>query len=60
MDQKDNQIFELLDESELILSPAVAASNLNYSRNWLSQRMSKFKDGELIKKVDGSYYRITG
>ena len=60
MNQTDNRILELLDESDLILSPAVAAINLDYSRNWVSRRMSKLEDAELIEKVDGSYYRITG
>ncbi|WP_436347698.1 winged helix-turn-helix domain-containing protein [Natronorubrum sp. FCH18a] len=59
MNQTDNRILELLEESDLILSPAVAAVNLDYSRNWVSRRMSKLEDAGLIEKVDGSYYRIT-
>ncbi|ELY97551.1 phage PhiH1 repressor protein [Natrialba chahannaoensis JCM 10990] len=59
MNQTDNRILELLDESELVLSPAVTAINLDYSRNWVSRRMSKLEKAHLIEKVDGSYYQIT-
>lgn len=59
MNQTDNRILELLEESNLILSPAVTAVNLDYSRNWVSRRMSKLEDADLIEKVNGSYYRIT-
>ncbi|APW99967.1 MarR family transcriptional regulator [Halobiforma lacisalsi AJ5] len=59
MNQTDDRILELLEESDLILSPAVAAINLDYSRNWVSRRMSKLEDADFIEKVDGSYYQIT-
>ena len=59
MNQTDDRILDLLDESDLTLSPAVVAVNLDYSRNWVSRRMSRLEDAELVEKVDGSYYRIT-
>ncbi|MXV61290.1 winged helix-turn-helix transcriptional regulator [Natronorubrum sp. JWXQ-INN-674] len=59
MNQTDNRILELLDESDLALSPAVVAVNLDYSRNWVSRRMSKLEKKGLIEKFRGSYYRIT-
>lgn len=59
MNQTDNRILELLDESDLMLSPAVVAVNLDYSRNWVSRRMSKLEEAGLIEKFRGSYYRIT-
>ncbi|WP_126662005.1 winged helix-turn-helix domain-containing protein [Haloterrigena salifodinae] len=59
MNQTDSRILELLNESNLILSPAVTAINLDYSRNWVSRRMSKLENADLIEKVDGSYYQIT-
>lgn len=59
MNQTDNRILELLDESGLILSPAVLAINLEYSRNWISRRISILVDAGLVEQVDGAYYRIT-
>ncbi|WP_276299381.1 winged helix-turn-helix transcriptional regulator [Halorussus lipolyticus] len=59
MNQTDNRILELLDESDLILSPAVIAVNLNYTRNWVSRRVSKLVRAGLIEETNGSYYRIS-
>lgn len=59
MNQTDDRILELLEESDLILSPAVIAVNLDYSRNWVSRRLSKLADAELVERRDGAYYRIT-
>jgi len=59
MNQTDNRILELLDESDLILSPGVIAVNLEYTRNWVSRRVSKLVEAELLERVDGAYYRIT-
>ena len=59
MNQTDDRILELLDESGLILSPAVIAVNLEYNRSWISRRISKLVDFELVEAVNEGYYRIT-
>ncbi|RDZ41459.1 MarR family transcriptional regulator [Haloferax sp. Atlit-47N] len=59
MNQTDDRVLELLDESDLILSPAVVAMNLDYTRNWVSRRMSKLSKAELIEEVERGYYRIS-
>jgi predicted transcriptional regulator len=59
MNQTDDRILELLAESDLVLSPSVLAVNLDYTRNWISRRVSRLHDEGLVEKVDGSYYRIT-
>jgi len=59
MNQTDDRILELLEESELILSPAVLAKNLDYTRNWVSRRMSRLLEAGLVEQVDGSYYQIS-
>ena len=59
MNQTDDRILETLDESDLILTPAVLAKNLEYSRSWVSERISKLRETGLVENVDGSYYRIT-
>ena len=59
MNQTDDRILELLDESGLVLSPSVIAVNLDYTRNWVSRRISQLVDAGLIEKVDGSYYEIS-
>ena len=59
MNQTDDRVLELLDESGLILSPAVVAINLGYTRNWVSRRMTKLEEADLLRRVDGGYYEIT-
>jgi predicted transcriptional regulator len=59
MNQTDDRILSLLEESGLLLSPSVIAVNLEYSRNWTSKRLSRLLDAGLVEKNDSSYYRIT-
>ena len=59
MNQTDDRVLELLDESDLILSPSVIAANLEYSRNWISKRLSLLTNAELVEQVDEGYYIIT-
>lgn len=59
MNQTDDRILELLDECGLILTPAVLAKNLEYSRNWVSRRVRDLEAAGLVEQVDSGYYRIT-
>jgi len=59
MNQTDDRILELLEESELILSPAVMAKNLEYNRSWVSERLGKLVGSGLVEQVEGGYYRIS-
>jgi DNA-binding IclR family transcriptional regulator len=58
MNQTDDHILEMLAESGLELSPSVLAHNLEYSRSWVSRRLSKLTEVGLTEAV-GSYYGIT-
>jgi DNA-binding IclR family transcriptional regulator len=58
MNQTDDRILDLLEESGLELSPAVLAHNLDYSRSWVSRRLSKLTEAGLTE-VEGTYYGIT-
>lgn len=59
MNQTDDRILALLEESGLLLSPAVIAVNLDYTRNWISKRLRKLLEAGLVKKSQSSYYEIT-
>ncbi|OYR69023.1 winged helix-turn-helix domain-containing protein [Halorubrum ezzemoulense] len=59
MNQTDDRILELLDESDLILTPAIIARNLDYTRNWISRRIGELEDAGLVDPVDTGYYRIS-
>jgi predicted transcriptional regulator len=59
MNQTDDRILSVLDESGLMLSPAVIAVNLDYTRGWVSKRLRKLLEAGLIEKSQSSYYQIT-
>ncbi len=59
MTQTDSRILELLEESDLMLTPVVLAKNLDYNRSWVSQRLSKLIEHDLIENPEGSFYQIT-
>jgi DNA-binding IclR family transcriptional regulator len=59
MNQTDDRILSLLEESGLELTPTVLARNLEYSRSWVSRRLSKLTDAGVVEVNDGSYYQIT-
>lgn len=55
----DHFLLELLEETDLILSPAVLARNLDYNRVTVSRRLTELTDYGLVERVDRGYYRIT-
>ena len=59
MTQADDRILETLAASDLILSPRVLAVNIDYSRHYLSTRLGKLRDAELVERVDDGLYQIT-
>jgi len=59
MNQTDDRILELLNESELLLTPAVLAKNLEYNRSWVSERISILVDAGLVGNPEKSFYTIT-
>ncbi|MFC4247230.1 winged helix-turn-helix domain-containing protein [Natribaculum luteum] len=59
MTQADDRILETLADSGLILSPRVLSANTDYSRHYLSTRLGKLRDAELVDRVDEGLYQIT-
>nr|WP_238392144.1 winged helix-turn-helix domain-containing protein [Halorussus amylolyticus] len=59
MNQTDDYILEILDESDLILSPSIIAVNLDYTRNWVSKRLGKLREAGLVERLNEGHYRIT-
>ncbi|ELY97918.1 helix-turn-helix domain-containing protein [Natrialba asiatica] len=59
MTQADDRILETLSDSSLILSPRVLAVNTDYSRHYLSTRLGKLRDAELVDRIDEGLYQIT-
>ena len=49
----------LLDETGLALGPVVLAYDPDYSRRWISTRVSLLLHSRLLENVQGSVYRIS-
>jgi predicted transcriptional regulator len=59
MTQLDDEILELLDSSNLILSPSIIAFNIDRSREGVADRIAMLTDYGLVEKVERGKYRIT-
>jgi predicted transcriptional regulator len=59
MTQADERILEFLHEKDIVASPGVIATNLDYNNKYISERCSKLVDAGLIQRVDASNYRLT-
>lgn len=54
----DDAILELLYDSELVLTPAVVAYNLEYSRAEVNRRLTELEAEGLVERVDRGKYRL--
>lgn len=59
MNQTDERILELLDDSDLILTPTVISENLDYERTWVSDRLGVLRDAGLVERIARGKYRIS-
>ncbi len=57
----DDRILEILEESELILSPAIISANLDLTRQHVSARLSELAEHGLVQSTETGrgHYRIT-
>lgn len=55
----DDHILELCSASDLVLTPAVIAYNIEYSREEVNRRLSELERHSLVERVDRGKYRIT-
>ncbi|WP_020221715.1 helix-turn-helix domain-containing protein [Halarchaeum acidiphilum] len=56
----DDRILSLFHSSELVLTPAIIALNLDYSRSEVNRRLSKLADAGYVERVDRGKYQLTG
>lgn len=54
----DERILEVLDTSELVLSPAVIGKNIDKSREQVNRRLSVLVDYGMVTRVERGYYAI--
>ena len=56
----DDRIIELFHSSNLVLTPAIIAYNIEYSRGEVNRRLTKLERHGLIERVERGKYRISG
>ncbi len=56
----DDAILDLCAETGLVLTPAVIAVNLDYSREEVNRRLTTLKSRGFIERVERGKYRIAG
>jgi len=54
----DERILEALDTSEMILSPAVIAKNIDKTRSEVNRRLSVLVEQGFVTRVERGYYEI--
>lgn len=55
----DEAILDLLESSGLVLTPAVIAYNIGYSRDEVNRRLTKLETEGMVERVERGKYRIT-
>ncbi|AUX09221.1 hypothetical protein AArcSl_1592 [Halalkaliarchaeum desulfuricum] len=55
----DDRILELFHTSDLVLTPALIAYNIDYSREEVNRRLSELEEHGLVDRVERGKYRIT-
>lgn len=59
MTPMDDQILELFHSSKLVLTPAIIAYNIDYSRGEVNRRLSELQEHGLVERVERGKYRMT-
>ncbi len=59
MTRADDYILEFLDETDIVATPQVIAANIDYSRQYVNQRIRLLADHGLVHNTGEGLYRIT-
>jgi len=59
MTQADNQILEFLDEQDIVATPKVIAANIDYTPQYVNERIPLLSENGLVENRGKALYRIT-
>lgn len=59
MTSADNRILEFLEEKEILATPQVIAVNIDYTQQYVNERIRILAQNELVEKNDKPLYQIT-
>lgn len=55
----DDAVLGLFHSSELVLTPAIIAYNIDYSREEVNRRLTRLEEAGLVERVERGKYRLT-
>ncbi len=55
----DERILEVFHSSRLVLTPAIVAYNIDYSKKAVNRRLTELADHDFVERVDRGKYRMT-
>jgi predicted transcriptional regulator len=59
MTRADDYILEFLDEHDIVATPKVIAANIDYTRQYVNERIRPLSDNGLVKTDGDGLYHIT-
>lgn len=59
MTPMDDDILELFSSTDIVLTPAIIADNLEYSRGEVNRHLSRLTDQGYLEKVERGKYQLT-
>lgn len=59
MTPMDDQILELFHSADLVLTPAIIAYNIDYSRGEVNRRLTALQEHGFVERVERGKYRVT-
>jgi biotin operon repressor len=59
MTPMDDRVLELFHTSDLVLTPAIIAYNIDYSRGEVNRRLAELETHGFVEKVERGKYRLT-
>jgi len=59
MTSADNRILEFLHEKDIVATPHVISANIDYSQQYVNERVRILAQNELVEQTEGALYQIT-
>lgn len=59
MTRADDYILEFLGHNDIIASPRVISANIDYSHQYVNERMKPLRENGLVKNTGDGLYKIT-
>lgn len=59
MTRADDYILEFLDEKDILATPRVVSANIEYTHQYVNERMKPLRDHGLVETEGDGLYRIT-